>query len=133
MRTLALALSLPFAIAMLLTACSEEGTDVPVDSGIKGQVLLGPLCPVVHEGTPCPDEPFRATIVVWDAERTKKVSTFTTDEEGHFRVPLPSGDYYVDPQPTEPDSPFPLAEPQTVTIPPHQFVDIIVRYDTGIR
>jgi len=133
MRTFAPALYVPLAIAILVAACSEEGTDVPVNSGIEGQVLLGPLCPVVREGTPCPDEPLQATVVVWDAERTKKVSTFTTDKRGRFRVPLAPGDYYIDPQPTELDNPFPLPEPQTVTIPASQFVEIIVRYDTGIR
>lgn len=109
------------------------GEEVPVTSGIEGQVLLGPMCPVVQVGTPCPDQPFQATIVFWNAERTKRIRTFTTDEQGRFRVPLAPGDYYVDPQPAEPDHPFPAPIPQTVTVPPDHFAQITVQYDTGIR
>jgi len=109
------------------------GEEVPVTSGIEGQVLLGPMCPVVQVGTPCSDQPFQATIVFWNAERTKRIRTFTSDEQGRFRVPLAPGDYYVDPQPAEPDHPFPAPIPQTVTVPPDHFAQITVQYDTGIR
>lgn len=128
----------PITIFVLLTAaaglwlaCGGNGA-APPTSGIEGQVLLGPTCPVVREGTPCPDRPFQATIVVWDAERTQKVSTFTTDEEGRFQVALAPGEYYIDPQSPNPGAP-PAGIPQNVTAPPDRFVQITIQYDSGIR
>jgi hypothetical protein len=109
------------------------GEEAPVTSGIEGQVFLGPMCPVVQVGIPCPDEPFQATIIIWNAERTTEVRSFTTDEQGRFRVPLAPDDYYLDPQPVEPGEPFPVPIPNTVTVLAGQFAQVTVQYDTGIR
>ncbi|HEU4758849.1 MAG TPA: hypothetical protein VFT91_02590 [Dehalococcoidia bacterium] len=125
-------LALAGALALLVAACAGRA-EAPLTSGIQGQVLLGPQCPVVREGTPCPDQPLQATVVAWNAGRTRKVRTFTTDDRGRFRVPLRPGDYYLDPQPTAPDRPFPAPRPETVTVPPGRFVDVTIEYDTGIR
>jgi len=109
------------------------GEEAPATSGIEGQVLLGPICPVVQVGVPCPDQPFQSTVIVWNAERTTRIRTFTTDEEGRFRVPLVPGDYYLDPQPPEPGQTLPTPIPQNLTVLADQFVQITIEYDTGIR
>ena len=132
MKSPAVALLLIAATAALFLACKSPEEAPPLTSGIEGQVLLGPMCPVVQEGTPCPDKPYQATIVVWNADRTKKVRTFTTAATGRFRVPLPPGDYYIDPQPPDSGGP-PTPIPQTVTVPTDRFVQITVEYDSGIR
>ena len=95
-------------------------------------MLIGPMCPVVQEGTPCPDQPYQATIDVWNGGRTEKVRTFTTDEDGRFRVPLPPGEYYIDPLPPDSGGP-PTPVPQTVTVPQGSFVEVAIAYDSGIR
>ncbi len=118
------------AVALLL-ACRQEDSP-PLTSGIEGQALIGPACPVVREDTPCPDQPFQSTIVVRNAERSEKVRTFTTDEDGRFRVALAPGEYYIEPQPPNPGAP-PTGMPQTVTVPPDRFVQITIEYDSGIR
>ena len=133
MKIPAVALLLIAALAVLLFACkSEEEEPTPLTSGIEGQVLVGPMCPVVQEGTPCPDQPYQATIVIRNADRTQKLRTFTTDSEGRFRVPLAPGEYYLDPQPPDSGGP-PTPIPQTVTVPADRFVQITVEYDSGIR
>ena len=119
------------AVAVLWLACRGQQAP-PLTSGIEGQVLIGPTCPVLREGTPCLDQPYQATIAVWNAERTEKVHTFTTDEDGRFRVPLAPGEYYIDPQSPNPGVP-PTPIPQTVTVPPDRFVQITIQYDSGIR
>src|SRR3990172_12239228 len=126
------ALLLVAAAAAFLFACKSEEEAPPLTSGIEGQVLIGPMCPVVQEGTPCPDQPYQATIAVWNAERTEKVRTFTTDSDGRFRVPLAPGEYYIDPQPPGIGGP-PTPIPQTVTVPAGRFVEVTIGYDSGIR
>jgi len=124
-----------------LVACTNEedtpATTTPpftatakATSGIEGQVLLGPTCPVEREGMPC-EEPYEATIVVWDAGRTQRVLIFDSDDDGRFHVTLPPGEYYIEPQGDVQGLPRP--EPQTVTVPADTFVSLILRYDTGIR
>src|SRR2546422_10653712 len=76
---------------------TSTGTPSLIASGIEGQILLGPTCPVEREGMPC-ERPYKATVVVWNAARTQKVLTFSSDDEGRFRVSLAPGDYYLDPQ-----------------------------------
>ncbi|MCH6556207.1 MAG: DUF4338 domain-containing protein [Chloroflexi bacterium] len=71
-------------VAALWLACRGQQAP-PLTSGIEGQVLIGPTCPVLREGTPCRDQPYQATIAVWNAERTEKVRTFTTDEVESIR------------------------------------------------
>ncbi len=119
------------AVAVLWLACRGQ-QDPSLTSGIEGQVLIGPTCPVLREGTPCPDQPYQATIAVWNAERTQKVHTFTTYEDGRFRLPLTPGEYYIDPQPPNPGVP-PTPITQTVTVPPDRFAQITIEYDSGIR
>ncbi len=117
--------------AGLWLACGGNEAAAPT-SGIEGQVLLGPVCPVLREGEPCPDQPYQATIVVWNAERTQKLDRFITDEEGRFRVALAPGDYHIDPQPPDSGGP-PTGIPQTVTVPQDRFAQITIEYDSGIR
>lgn len=112
-------------------------TETPVvtsgPSGIEGTVLLGPMCPVVQVESPCPDQPVQATVVVWDAGRSRRITAFTADEDGRFRIELAPGDYYLDPQPLQSDRPLPAGGPQTVTVLPGAFTAVTIQYDTGIR
>ena len=132
MKTAAIVLLTAAVAVTLLFACKGEEEKPAATSGIEGQVLIGPMCPVVQEGTPCPDEPYQATIVIWNAERTREVVTIETKADGRFRVPLPPGGYYIDPQPPDSGGP-PTPIPQTVTVPPERFVQVTVEYDSGIR
>lgn len=121
------------AIALLIAACGTESAVQPSpDSGIEGQALAGPQCPVVRAGSGCPDLPLKATVDVVKADRSEK-TTFDTDENGRFRVSLAPGDYHIEPRPIDPSRPFPAPRSQDVTVPPHEFVQITIQYDTGIR
>jgi hypothetical protein len=115
----------------LLAACSALGTPTPTDSGIQGQALLGPLCPVVREGQDCPDRPYQAAMTVLD-EKGKAVLRFETSEDGTFRVPLAPGEYILRPESPE-NMPYPFAGEQAFSVLPGEFTPIIVSYDSGIR
>lgn len=119
--------------AALLAGCATAATptDSP-DSGIRGQVTVGPSCPVVQVDSPCPDKPFQATLVVTDPLGNKKIATVTTGEDGKYRLPLPAGDYRLEPQSPNPGAP-PQAPGEPFHLEAHQWLDINVTYDSGIR
>ena len=121
MQTHSLITSTILVSTILLAACYTVTEVVPVTSGIEGQVLLGPMCPVLREETPCPDEPLQAIVVIWDAERTERFGRFVSDEQGHFRLSVPPGDYLLEPEPPDPDKPTPLGNgPHPLHRPPNQ-------------
>jgi hypothetical protein len=98
-------------------------------SGIRGQALAGPRCPVEIEGSPCPPVPYEGTVIAIDTQ-TGKEFTVTTDADGRFELPLAPGTYEVS---IVSESSPPSAKPQTVTVDPGSFTEIVVSVDTGIR
>lgn len=116
----------------LLLACKAAPPPAPRDSGIEGQVKIGPMCPVIEEGTPCPDEPYEATIVVKDSKSGRQVATVQSGPDGMFHVMLAPGEYVLEPQSPNPGAP-PYAEPQTVTVEADQFTYVEILYESGIR
>ena len=133
METLSLALPITFALTILLAACYTVTEVVSVTSGIEGQVLLGPLCPVVRDEMPCPDQGFQATVEIWTADRTEMVGKFVSDGLGHFRVSLLPGHYILVPQRPESDSPYPTASPLEATVEADAWTILTIPYDKGIR
>ena len=135
-------------VSLLFAACggssessSDGGSATPTPaasgtaaaSGIEGQALAGPQCPVVQAGSPCPDAPIQVTIEVHTPDHLTKIAEFQTDAEGKFRQELPPGDYFIYPLPPDENAPFPFAEGQYVTVVAGQFSDMQIAYDTGIR
>jgi hypothetical protein len=116
-------------LILLLAACSPQ---IPANTGIEGQVLIGPTCPVVQQGKECPDNPYQATITVLDASGTRKVARFQTNTEGRFRFPLTPGNYILHPETPE-NRPIPIAPEQNFTVTEGRFTQISVAYDSGIR
>ena len=116
------------AVAIVLTGCASiEPT--PTDSGIEGQVLIGPMCPVVQEGQECPDQPYQATLTV-NSPEGRKIVQIQTDKDGRFKIPLAPGEYVL-----HPESPnvMPFASEQSLTVEAGKFTEIVVNYDSGIR
>ena len=112
---------------IFLATCSAPAT--PTDSGIEGQVFIGPMCPVVQEGQECPDQPYQATLTVTSLEGGKIVKV-QTDGAGRFKIPLAPGQYIL-----HPESPngLPFASEQTFIVEQSKFTFVIVNYDSGIR
>jgi hypothetical protein len=116
------------AFLFLLAACNSSVTPAS-NSGIEGQVLIGPMCPVVQVGTPCPDQPYQAIITVLNS-KGDRVMQFQSDAQGRFRVALNPGTYTL-----HPESPnvLPFAAGQVVTVASGQFTQVVINYDSGIR
>ena len=116
-------------LLLFLAACSSQ---LPANTGIEGQVLIGPICPVVQEGKGCPDKPYQATLTILDSSGTRKITRFQTDAEGWFRLPLAPGNYILHPE-TPDNIALPIAPEQNFTVTEGQFTQINVVYDSGIR
>lgn len=122
--------TLAILAVVVLASCGREDLSGSGDSGIEGIVYIGPSCPVVQEGSPCPDRTFAATVeIVRDGE---VVGSFSTGEDGAFRVPLEPGTYVL--QGVSPDEGgLPFAKPVDVTVEPGSFTHVDVLFDSGIR
>lgn len=116
---------------LLLAACGPKVNDSyePLTSGVKGQALIGPMCPVVREGESCPDQPYQTTLVILTLDG-REVTRFETDAEGKFAVNLPPGDYVLH---SETGSRVPSAADVPFTVIENQFTNVIITFDSGMR
>jgi hypothetical protein len=112
---------------------SESGEPSMAErSGLEGRVTIGPQCPVLEEGVPCPDRPYQAEIAVLDENSGRVVATFTSAVDGRFRVELPPGRYVLDPgEPLLVDEP--RAEKMTIDVEAGRYTEVTLRFDSGIR
>jgi len=120
--------NLLFLFVLLLASCSSMTPTPSADSGIEGQVFIGPTCPVVREGEECPDQPYQATLTV-NNSKGERIVQIQTEEDGQFRIPLPPGEYILHPESEK----FPFADEQTVIVEDGMFTQVTVNYDSGIR
>ena len=122
-------IKLLIGVMILVLATCSIYSPTPRGSGIEGQVLLGPMCPVVQEGQDCPDQPYQATLTITNRNGVQVVQ-FQSDEQGRFRVSLVPGAYVL-----HPESPngIPFAGDQSFTVETGRYTQITVLYDSGIR
>lgn len=115
-------------LILVLATCSIYNP-TPRGSGIEGQVLMGPMCPVVQQGQECPDMPYQATLTVLNRDGIQ-VAQFQTDAQGRFSIPLVPGEYIL-----HPESPngIPFAGDQSFMVETGRFTQLTVNYDSGIR
>ena len=118
----------PVLVALAVASCGANGAGDGT-SGIRGQALSGPQCPVEVQGSPCPDLPYEGTVIATDTESSEEF-TVETDAEGRFELSLEPGTYEVS---IASESSPPFAKPQAVTVEPGTFKEIVVSVDTGIR
>jgi len=102
-----------------------------IETGIKGQVLMGPIVPGPTAVGESDEAPFRALFHVFDVEK-ELVTRFKSDENGYFAVLLPPGEYTIILDKST-RFPNPRRQRKTVTVPENGFADVILRYDTGMR
>ena len=121
---------LSFLIVFLLAACAPQ-IDPSLTSGVKGQVFIGPTCPVVQIDNPCLDQPYQAKLTVLRLDG-KKIAQASSDAEGNFEIKLPAGKYILHPESPE-GGILPRAEDVEFTVNPDEFTEIVVNFDSGIR
>jgi hypothetical protein len=114
-------------LTLLLISCSG-GASGP-SGGITGTVTLGPMCPVVMQGSPCPDAPWTGTVRAVSA--SGQVSETQTVDQGRYRLSLSDGTYEVTPV-IEGGGP-PSAAPVSVTVTGGAMQTLDLQVDSGIR
>lgn len=116
---------------LLLATCSMQppASANTTNTGIEGQVFIGPMCPVIRQGQACPDQPYQATLTV-NSLAGRKIAQVQTDQQGRFKISLAPGQYILHP---ESPNTLPFASEQTVTVEDGLFTQVIVNYDSGIR
>ena len=126
-------LSFPLAALLLaagvLIASCDSDNPASAGPGIEGLITIGPMCPVVQEDTPCPDQPYEAEVIVLDSDGDK-VTTFESAVDGTFRVDLAPGAYTLEPQ--SPGA-LPFASPLDVEVRAGAYTHVDIQYDNGIR
>src|SRR3989344_3164978 len=110
------------------------GSILPYDSGVRGQVLLGPTCPVMKDppDPQCADKPYATTIQVIrvGSPVSTPFATVATDTQGNYSVSSPPGAYALHPTSGKV---FPRCETKEVTVTPSEVLVVNLLCDTGIR
>ena len=98
--TLRLGLTLlALAVAASSAGCgsseSSQGGETSAGSGVEGTVTVGPTCPgpsIVNDSRDC-TEPLATELQLIDLATGNEVARTNSDDQGHFRVNLPPGEY----------------------------------------
>ena len=112
----------------------------PPSTGVEGQVVVGPTCPVepvkppASAPNPCAAKPVRATVVVealarGKVEPGKPLATVATDAGGRFHVDLPAGGYLLVPKARVGFS----AKSEVVDVSAGVVTQVVLSIDSGIR
>jgi hypothetical protein len=117
------------AAGCMLAVATANASPTPPDSGVRGMVLLGPTCPVQHPGHSCV-QPYRALITIRREPGGKLIVRVRSASDGRFTASLPAGRYMLQPRN---GTPFPRAQSQTMTVRPHRFTAVTIRFASGIE
>jgi hypothetical protein len=122
-----------FILFLVFVAALSQLFALPVnaaETGIRGTVLWGPVTPGPARSGQSDEAPLSATFNVFSGE--SKVAQFRSDEQGKFELLLSAGDYTIVP---DRGTPMPAAQSQVkpVTVPAEGFVEVTLRFDTGMR
>jgi hypothetical protein len=103
-------------------------------SGINGNVLLGPMCPVSQDppDPQCYDRPYATDLLIFKSDDLQKVvQEFRSDSDGKFRIQVPEGEYVIQSS-ASPDL-LPRCYSEVIRVEANKYSDITVNCDTGIR
>jgi hypothetical protein len=114
------------AVAACAGDAAGDGT-----SGIEGRVTIGPQCPVMLEGSPCPDAPYVAIVrVVQDGT---EVATGRSAQDGSFRISVAPGRYVVEGIPLEEGGMVVAGAQHHVVVTAGRYTRVDLAFDSGIR
>lgn len=117
------------------STASEIATSTTKGQGtLKGQMTIGPVCPVETINNPCKPTPemyAAAKVFVYKMDKKTLVKTITPDANGRFSVSLPTGEYFIDMIHQRIGGT--IGVPTTITIVSGKSVTLNLNVDTGLR
>jgi hypothetical protein len=122
-------LATALAAVSIFVSASAASSAQQRDSGINGEVKIGPTCPVERPGRVCV-RPYQATITIRREPMRTLVARVRSSATGHFRIALAPGRYLLVPQNARP---YPRSSPQIATVHSHRYTSVLINYDSGIR
>jgi len=117
------------ALVFILAGCG--GTEPADDTGVEGVVTIGPVCPVVQVGQPCPDQPYAAKLMVANPSG-KMIARGSADADGRYRILLAPGDYLLEAKAADGGA-FPAAASHPFSVRQGEWTTVNVVLDSGIR
>jgi hypothetical protein len=124
-------LSILLLLVLSATAACGDGAKGDGSSGIEGRVTIGPQCPVMQEGSPCPDVPYVATVRVLRDGAT--VATGRSGQDGSFRISVAPGEYVVDAVPLGENGIAMVRVQPRVVVMAGGYTQVDLSFDSGIR
>lgn len=118
----------------LMAACIHgEVPAKPLVSGIEGRVWVGPTCPVERNPPEpgCEDRPLSTRLAVLSPDQKRRVTEFTSAENGTFQVAVPPGDYVI--RSASQGATPPTCSTETLRVAPHNYTKVRIECDSGIR
>jgi hypothetical protein len=128
---LALILMLSLIAACTVPPATFAPTPQLVATGVHGQVLAGPTCPVERPGESACVRPVEGAVIVARDASGAVAGRAVTDTAGAYFLPLQPGNYTIEPQPVE--GLLGTARPATVEVTAGPPATLDLSYDTGIR
>jgi hypothetical protein len=137
MSSLTLRLTRLTLISLLaLTLCPSLAAGArsqPAEMGVlAGSVSFWPGAPVEQRGRPAPRRPAPGVKLMIYGPGRQEIAAVTTDQQGEFRLPLPSGTYRVEMAPLK-GRLFTKDLPASVVITPGRETRLPILLDTGLR
>jgi hypothetical protein len=122
-------------IAALVIGCAGPASTPtgPPDTGIRGAVTAGPVCPVERNppDPSCAPRPVAGAAIVIRDGSGAQVAVAISGADGAYAVSLAPGDYVVDPQPVS--GLMGTAPKRAAAVTAGTYTDVPLDYDTGIR
>lgn len=103
-------------------------------SGIKGLVLLGPMCSVAKDppDPQCEDKPYKTNLVATKVNQSEIFKEFNSNSKGKFSVDLAPGQYLISSSVTAGIFSH-CSSNGPIKVVKNKYTDITVSCDTGIR
>lgn len=116
-------------VGLVAVGCASSKAGGGGAQGVRGTVVLGPMCPVERVESPCPDRPLQATVVASDTSG-RRVASVRSAGDGAFSIPLAPGRYVLT---ASGAGEMRFARPVGVTVLGGTWTRAVVRVDSGIR
>lgn len=110
----------------------QGGSIMPYDSGVRGTISLGPVCPVerIPPDPACAPRPYTTAIEVYRSGSSSVFATGKSDANGAFEFSLPPGSYTLK---ASGGTMLPRCAPADAAVAPGAYTTADISCDTGIR